>query len=122
LPDDESDEKRTGQYPRVVGWSTGATDITVDLSNNKRQWYGDLVEIPETDMPNSFRVLEYSNTPPAVRSFEMGVVNVEVEPSGVGFTFNPAKPRKPRKPRKPKRKAQTQSLTTQRYSVEEIRL
>jgi hypothetical protein len=70
-------------------------------------------------MPNSFRVLEYSNTPPAVRDFEMGFINVEVEPSGIGFKFNPAKPKKPRKA---KRKAQTQSLTTQRYSVEEIRL
>jgi hypothetical protein len=111
FPDAESDEKRTGRYPRIVGWSTGATDITVDLATNKREWYGDLVEIPETDMPSSFRVLEYSNTPPAVRSFEMGFVNVEVEPSGVGFKFNPAKPKKPRKAKAKKANVSTRKVS-----------
>jgi hypothetical protein len=41
----------------------------------------------------------------------MGFVNVEVEPSGVGFKFNPAKPKNPRKAKAKKANVSTRKVS-----------
>jgi hypothetical protein len=89
-----------GRYPRVVGWSTGATDIVVNLMTGERVWYGDRLDIPETTMPESFTVIERSNILPPVRDFEMGSVDVRVTRRGVTFKGKKGKP-KAKKPARP---------------------
>jgi hypothetical protein len=86
-----------GLFPEVVGWSTGATDHTVNLQTGNRRWYGDLPEIPEAGMPESFTVVQRGPFVPVPQDFQMGLMRVNINSRRATF----------RKTRKGKRRPAT---------------
>lgn len=71
-----------GKFPRIITWSQGFTQWTMDLDTGKRtptmrkrEW--------EKSPYRSFRVLKHDKTPPKRRIVEMGVVDILVTPTGI---------------------------------------
>jgi hypothetical protein len=80
-----------GRYPRVITWSQGFTQWTMDLdtgrrtpAQRKREW--------KKSPYRSFRVLKHDTTPPKRRIVEMGVVDILVTPTGI-TRYRPAEVR-----------------------------
>ena len=84
-----------GPHPELVGFNTGATDLTVNLATEERKWYADLPEIPETAAEESFTVLRRGLTLPPERTFPMGKAQVDINTRGVRFKGRKSRKKRP---------------------------
>ena len=71
-----------GRFPRVITWSQGFTQWTMDLDTGKRSPAMRKREWKKSPY-RSFRVLKHDLTPPKRRIVEMGVVDILITPTGI---------------------------------------
>jgi hypothetical protein len=85
LPGDAEKQLKPGEFPRVVTWRQGVTNITVDIDRgtrtfDKAEGSGKGITPDET-----FKVLSKDKTRPTARQFDQGVVRLNVTPRRVFF-------------------------------------
>jgi hypothetical protein len=86
LPGDAEKQLKPGEFPRVVTWRQGVTNITVDIDQgirtfDKAEGSGKGITPDET-----FKVLKKDRTRPKAKQFDQGVVRLNVTPRSVSFT------------------------------------
>ena len=76
---------RATRHPRVVEWQQGVVNTRLDIDTGIRTHTKARVKAKNVKPKDTFQVVGYDNSPPVPKSYDMGIVRVEVTPQGVEF-------------------------------------
>lgn len=86
LPGDAEKHLRPGEFPRVVSWQQGAVNITVDIDKGTRS-FGKAENTGKGVSPDdTFKIVRKDRSRPAPRTFDQGVVSMNVTQRGISFS------------------------------------